>query len=541
MTRPYLLHTDTKSVYIRRGDAPSEVLALPDVSQFALDGDLVLAVPFTLAHAMHLRKAGFAVPSPMGYEYEWPKLKGLYDTWQNQKETACFLTLNHRGYCLSEVGTGKTDSALMAADYLRRAGYVRKVMIVTTKSTVKSVWADSIHNTFFMQRAVVLHAEAKRRRALFAKDFDYYIVNHDGLEILGEKVFDDKRRLVNFKLLRDDVDLFIFDEIGEYRNAATMRWAVANKMLQPHHWVWGLTATPIPDYPADAYAQIRLVTPTKVSKHFTTFRQMVMSQVSEYKWVPRKEAAQIIYGVMQPAIAYARHECYDMPETLPPITRDADLTAEQAKHWRDMANDYATELSSGARITAINEGVKLSKLLQIACGVVYDKNGNEVVLQCGPRLATLTEAMNEGYGKVIVFCPFTAVVDMVAKHLTKAGRHVAVVTGATSAQARAGIFADFQTAPYPNTIVADPGTMAHGVTLTEADTIVWYGTPRSNNLYTQANGRITRSGQKRVQRFVHIVSTAVERKRFNELAGRAEVQSSLLDMVRSGEIFEVNQ
>lgn len=541
MTKPFLLHTDSKSVYIRKGDAPSEVVALPDISEFELAGDRVIAVPFTLAHVIHMRRAGFAVPSPIGYEYEFPKLKGLHEPWANQRETAAFLTLNPRAYCLSQVGTGKTDAALFAADYLRRAGYVRKVLIVTTKSTMRSVWANAIHNTFFMQRAVVLHTEAKRRRHLLAQDFDYYIVNHDGLEILGDKVFDEKRRLIDFKFGRDDIDLFIFDEIGEYRNASTMRWAVANKMLQPHHWVWGLTATPIPDYPADAYAQIRLVTPTRVSKHYTTFRQMVMSQVSEYKWRPRPEAAQIIHGVMQPAIAFTRDQCYDMPETLPPMNRDADLTPEQAKHWRDMANNYATEFASGARITAVNEGVKLSKLLQIACGVVYDKQGGEVVLPCGPRLATLLEAINEGAGKVIVFCPFTSVVDMVAKYLTKHGRHCETITGATASNKRADVFADFQGAPYPNTLVADPGTMAHGVTLTEADTVIWYGTPRSNNLYEQANGRITRSGQKRVQRIIHIVSTAVERKRFAELASRAEVQGSLIEMVKSGEIYEVNQ
>jgi SNF2 family DNA or RNA helicase len=77
--------------------------------------------------------------------------------------------------------------------------------------------------------------------------------------------------------------------------------------------------------------------------------------------------------------------------------------------------------------------------------------------------------------------------------------------------------------------------MSHGLTLTEASTIIWYAPVSSNDTYEQANGRITRAGQKYTANIIHLAGSAVERKTYKRLEQRQTTQGVLLDMIERGE------
>ena len=74
--------------------------------------------------------------------------------------------------------------------------------------------------------------------------------------------------------------------------------------------------------------------------------------------------------------------------------------------------------------------------------------------------------------------------------------------------------------------------MAHGLTLTAASTIVWYGPINSNEQYTQANGRIERTGKKHTSNVIHIESTTLERKMYTRLQHKQKLQGVLLDLIQ---------
>jgi SNF2 family DNA or RNA helicase len=74
--------------------------------------------------------------------------------------------------------------------------------------------------------------------------------------------------------------------------------------------------------------------------------------------------------------------------------------------------------------------------------------------------------------------------------------------------------------------------MAHGLTLTMASTIIWYGPVTSNEQYVQANGRIERIGKKHISNVVHIESTAVESKMYDRLRNKQKLQGLLLDLIQ---------
>ena len=119
---------------------------------------------------------------------------------------------------------------------------------------------------------------------------------------------------------------------------------------------------------------------------------------------------------------------------------------------------------------------------------------------------------------------------MVAEKLTTAGYNVAQVSGETPKGRRDQIFINFQNAAMPRVLVAHPKCMSHGLTLTAANTIVWYSPSNSLETYEQACARITRPGQLLKQLIVHLTGTAVESKLYRRLQQKASLQGALLEM-----------
>jgi SNF2 family DNA or RNA helicase len=293
-----------------------------------------------------------------------------------------------------------------------------------------------------------------------------------------------------------------------------------------------MTGSPTPNAPTDAWAQCRLVTPNnpRVPRYFGAFRDTVMRQVSPFKWVARDTANAVVSAMMQPSIRFALDDCIDLPEQTF-INRDVELSPEQSKAFKTMLNTLAAEYKGG-QIFAVNEAVKASKLIQISCGVAYGVNGELVEIPSAPRLEVLKEIIDEAEGKVICFVPLTGALESVARTLRQSGIKVEVVHGATSKADRDRIFGDFQRSADPRVIVANAGTMSHGLTLTAASVIVWYAPVYSNEIYEQACARMRRPGQQKTTVIVHIAGTEVERRVYQRLQAKQSMQGLLLDMIK---------
>ena len=173
----------------------------------------------------------------------------------------------------------------------------------------------------------------------------------------------------------------------------------------------------------------------------------------------------------------------------------------------------------------------MNKIVQAACGVMYGKDGAVLELDFGPRLNLLKEVIEECNEKVIVFVPLTGALRVIEKELSK-DWSVSVVDGSVSSNKRNEIFRKFQMEDNPRVILANAGTMAHGLTLTAASTIVWYAPVHSNEIYQQANARIVRPGQTKVTNIVHIHGTQAERKIYAKLQDRGRMQDIVLELAK---------
>jgi SNF2 family DNA or RNA helicase len=298
--------------------------------------------------------------------------------------------------------------------------------------------------------------------------------------------------------------------------------------VQPREWVWGLTGTPIPNAPTDAWSQVRLISPSRVPHYFTKFRDQVMKPLSRFKWGAREGALDLVKSVMQPAIRFSREECIDLPPVTT-VTRMTTLTPEQTKAYNEMLRTYKTEVQGGS-ITAINAAVKMSKLIQICCGVAYGDEG-DVVIPARQRIELVKEIIRESEGKVLVFAPLTGALRVLATELAK-DFTVAVVDGSDAENERDRIFKEFQSSKDPHVLVANAGTMSHGLSFTAASTIIWFAPGSSNRTRQQANERMARPGQTKNMLIVNIAATPVEMKLYDRNEQREALQDVLLEAIK---------
>jgi superfamily II DNA or RNA helicase len=759
---------------------PNRVLdVIPTAKTINVRGhDLVIA-PHRLDEVRVLNNMGIKAPSPIMHYYDWP---GRFTPFDHQKQTAAFLTLNNRGLVLNDIGTGKTQSALWAADYLIKTKQVKKVLILSPLSTLERVWGDGIFLGFPNRRFVVMHGTADRRRRLLKEDADFYIINHDGFSIIADDV-------------HGMFDLVIVDEAAVLRNPSTQRFKYFRKWIgkNPETRLWLMTGTPTPNDPTDAWALAKLVDSPNCTQTFTAFRDQVMTKIGQWKFVPRPDSMEVVSHILQPSVRYTRDECFDLPETIIQ-TRQVDLTPEQAKYYKTMLKELVVDVTktrlTGGTISAVNEAVKVQKLVQIACiaagtdvlcargwvpiqhvtpsdlvwdgcdwvsqggaiyrgvkptvtldgvrmtrdhkvltphgwvqagdildaescggfaraevrlpysnpqgrniqeqvralgmsvrlrlgghtqqpvfacepssdtaqlrvrsrepntcddghtalphldayetqvprqklqglpqlgwtgyhrmsalanqlrgilgryaagifgctfpwscrqrrsvrtrelslgnaepagaepaeavydliecgprsrfvvrgvsgtpiivhncGVAYGDDGQNIELDASPRVKLVKELIEEVGEKVIVFVPLTGTLHMLERELSKHWS-VGVVNGQVSSNKRDVIFKDFQDSKDPHVLIAHPGTMAHGLTLTTASTIIWYGPVNSNETYVQANGRIERIGKNKTSNLIHIEATALEHKMYDRLRNKQSLQGLLLDLIQ---------
>jgi SNF2 family DNA or RNA helicase len=492
----------------------------PGLKETQIGEQTFAAVPFTLEAARIFNNLGVKVPSPIRTQYEWP---GRYTPRWYQHDTAEFFTLNSRCYCLSEMRTGKTLAALWAADYLRQTGKIKRTLSVAPLSTLWDVWETNIFESFPLRTFCVLHGSRKKRLELLAQPHDFYIVNHHGVQLI-------EAELKN----RPDIDLIILDEQATFRSAkAKTLWTPLNAVLNKHgivRSVWGLTGTPTPNAPTDAFGQCKLITPENYRGHFTSFKNETMMQLGQFKWVPRKGSAESVARVLRPSIRFERSVCTDMPTCY--IDRRATLSEEQAKAYKQLIQLAKTEVR-GSTVTAVNAAVLLSKLCQTAAGAVYGASGEVIKMDFGPRLAVLEELIEENTEKVIVLVPFTGALEALAEKLRKRWS-VAIVNGDVSAGKRTQIFRDFRTGKDPHILLAHPGVLAHGLDLTAASLIIWYAPTTSHDTYCQANARIDGSKQAVKIDIAHIYATAEERRIYSVLKEKGRLQDVVLELSMRG-------
>lgn len=449
-----------------------------------------------------------------------------FTPYSHQKETTRFLLENKRAFCWNEAGTGKTASCAWAYDFLRGAqnasesllskGDVKKVLVICPLSTTRAVWFPELFHLLPRIPTATLIGSRERRVKLLDKKLDCYIINHDGIKTIKEE------------LIAWMPDLIIVDESTAFKNKSTDRWKALRDIAKKTKRMWLLSGTPAPQAPTDLYGQALFICPESVGRSFRRFQSKVMDQVGMYQWVPKPNFEEIIAAMIQPVIRFKRDDCLDLPD-LVKQQYSVDMSKKQELAYVKLRKD-ALLLIDNKEVTAVNEGVMRTKLLQCCAGYLYDSSDEvrtTVDLLPIHRIDAVRDVIQECARGVIIFAPFRNAISELERQF-KVDYEICTITGDTTVKNRAKYIKEFQEGKV-KIMLAHPKTMGHGVTLTNADTIIWYLVTSDNELYEQANGRINRIGQKHKMRVIHLVSTPLECKILARLEEKRSMQGVLLE------------
>jgi SNF2 family DNA or RNA helicase len=188
--------------------------------------------------------------------------------------------------------------------------------------------------------------------------------------------------------------------------------------------------------------------------------------------------------------------------------------------------------AAGEQISAVNAAASLNKLLQISGGAVYTDKNQVVEFDVKPRLNALKEVLDETTRKVIVFVPYLHTISVVGGFLKDEGVTNEVIQGSVSARERSEIIKRFQEQTNPRVLVIQPQSASHGITLTAADTVVFWSPVMSVETYLQCVARIDRVGQTHKMTVVHLQSSDVEKRMYKMLQGKVDNHLKLVDLYK---------
>jgi SNF2 family DNA or RNA helicase len=260
------------------------------------------------------------------------------------------------------------------------------------------------------------------------------------------------------------------------------------------------------------------------------FRDKVMHKITQYIWRPKYNADKEVHKLLQPAIRFEKEQCLDLPP-LTYVDREAPLTPQQMKYYNLLKKEMSM-MAAGESVTSVNAATNLNKLLQISGGAVYSDNKEVVEFDVKNRLQVVLEAIEETTNKVLVFVPYTHTIELLYEFLTKKKIPSAIISGKVSVNKRSDIITAFQKETNPRVLIIQPQAASHGLTLTAADTIIWYAPVTSVETYLQANARIDRPGQKNNMTVIHIKGSEVENKLYTMLQSNIDHHNKIVDLYR---------
>lgn len=509
---------DNKVIVIRtrRPHLVTEKIKKSKVIGWLPDGLHDVAVHYGLEEAQELAKLQIKnVPSTITRDYEWP---GQFAPFAHQKQTAAFLTLRKKAFCFNEQGTGKTAAVIWAADYLMKLGLIRRVLIICPLSIMKSAWQQDLFRFAVHRSCDIAYGKRDDRKKIIKGGAEFIIINFDGVDIVKEEIAE------------GGFDLIVADEASAYKNMQTARWKALKTLVTPDTWLWMLTGTPAAQSPVDAYGLAKLVNPDGVPKFYGQFRDRVMEKVGQFRWVPRPNAEVTVHNALQPAIRFEKAQCLDLPDVTY-VEREAPLTPQQDKYYKMLKQQMLIH-AGGEEISAVNAAVNLNKLLQISGGAVYSDAREVVEFDVSNRLKVVQEVIEEASNKVLVFVPFTHTIELLKSHLEKNSITCDIISGQVPVNRRNDIIQRFQNEKEPRVLIIQPQAASHGLTLTAADTIIWYAPVTSVETYLQANARINRPGQKNAMTIVHIKGSEVETRLYRMLRNNITNHNKIIELYK---------
>lgn len=426
-------------------------------------------------------------------------------------------------------GTRKTSTGLYAFKLLRDAGFVKRMLVLSTVNIINDVWGDEIEkwDSLDITYANTHGMTQKRRRAQFDLDSDIFLVNNDNVEWLWSDVWK--------KGLLDDVDMLYVDEGGEYRNSATHRFRALRKMLPSFKRRYVAGGSPMPKTYLNLWSQFFIIDRGESLGATLTDYKLRYFEPGGFKgkeWLLREGADVEIQRAIAPRVSRVEKH---LDVTMSIEDRWVELPGKALKAYGEIEEEFITEWQ-GEMLTAANAAVATTKLRQAANGAVY-RNQEPGTLRADrgwveihkAKIDELKKLMKELDGPLIVAYEYGHDLAMMRKH----GLKMPSYSEAKAGKERTEIKDAWNRGEF-RVLATQIDAASHGLNIQHGGHyLAYYGLTFDLEAYEQFYQRLWRDGQQHdVTAFRIVARGTVDEVMMDVLRVRDADQRALLKALR---------
>ena len=342
-----------------------------------------------------------------------------------------------------------------------------------------------------------------------------------------------------FEALQEyDADLIICDESQRIKTHDAEQSKALHKLGDQARYKLILSGTPVQNNAIDIYSQYRFLDSTIFGENFYKFRNRyaVMGGFNRKQIVGYKDLDGLIKKEHSIAFRITKNEAIDLPEQTFETRRVHFSKKEQDLYNRIKRDSYA-ELDSGGQITATTVLTKLLRLQQLTGGFLVKDDASKPEQVSRAKLDALSDIIEDyviGSGKkLVIFARFIAevkaIIDLATKLLPRGMKQVAIY-GDIKKEDRGDIVKQFQEDPSTTVFIGQIDTAGTGITLTAADTCVYYSKNFNYATYSQSLSRIHRIGQRNVCTYIDLeVDKTIDELISQSLAKKEDMAKTVVD------------
>ena len=456
------------------------------------------------------------------------QLTALENSW-HKEEFAYFM----------EMGTGKTKVLIDNLAMLYDKGKVDGALIIAPKGVVGTWYnqelpnhlADHIENVTVLWQANINKKQQEKLDQLFKTGHELHI-----LVMNVEALSTDKGKLFAAKFLRSHKSMLAIDESTTIKNPKAKRTKNILSLSSICKYRRIMTGSPVTRNPLDLYAQCEFLNPRLLQ--FTSYyasrnRYAEMKTIHVHgrsvnvvhKFQNLKELSETLKPFSYRVL---KQDCLDLPEKVY-IKREISLSPEQKKLYEQMKKQ-AIAVLNGKQVTSVTVLTQLMRLQQITCGHFTADDGSIQPVK-NNRLAELLDVLEEVEGKVIIWGHYQEDVKNIVNILTEKYGPGSVVSyyGLTPQEERQKNIKRFQANNGVRFLVGTPQTGGYGITLTEANTVIYYSNGYDLEKRMQSEDRAHRIGQKKTVTYVDIIAQdTVDEKIVKSLRKKINIASEVM-------------
>jgi len=443
------------------------------------------------------------------------------------------------------MGCGKTLTAIAVVGAGYQMGRIQRVLIVAPTS-VCAVWPKEFQDYAAFPYTICTMLGTKAQRLKGLSDLLRFPYPHLKVAVIN---YESTWRSEIFEALLDyDADLIIADESQRIKTPDTSQSKAMHQLGDKARYKLILSGTPVQNEAIDIFSQYRFLNPSIFGLNFYSFknRYCVMGGFEQKQIIRYRDLDQLIKKEHSIAYRVTKEEALDLPEQTFE-NRYVSLSAKERRLYDQLRRNSYAELDSGGTVTAATVLTRLLRLQQFTGGFLVEDESAKPQLVSRGKLDALADILNdyviEGGKKLVIFARFLpeiheieALCGKVLKAAATKGaspKKAVAIYGEIRKEDRGGIVQQFQTDPDTMVFIGQIDTAGTGITLTAADTCVYYSVNFNYAAYEQSLSRIHRIGQKHPCTYIHLqVENSIDGMVLAALSKKEDLAKTVVDSWR---------